>query len=134
MPSLVQYGSRQVGAAAEDVVFADTGRQNLLFALAVALAQVDHAGGLFLHAVVDVDLVGRARDRIGLDVDVAEVAQAIDAVARGLDVLGVVPGRFLLAHFTAHDFIARTGVAADLDPAHINAAARVDVEPRPGSR
>ena len=54
--------------------------------------------GFSLDVHVDVDLVGRARHRIGLDVDLVEIAQAVDAVARHLDVARVVPGGFLLAH------------------------------------
>src|SRR5690606_16422801 len=119
---------RQVGAAAEYVVFADARRQNGLFGRAVAHAEVDHAGGLFFHVNVDVDLVGRAGHRFGGHVDFAEVTQPVDAVARDLEVARVVPGGLFLAHFAAHHRVAGARVAADLDTAHIDAPARVDVE------
>src|SRR5690606_17280600 len=49
-------------------------------------------------------------------------------VARSLDAAGVVPRGFLLSHFAAYDFVAGTGVAADLDAADIDAAARIHIE------
>src|SRR5690606_12826272 len=114
---------RQGIAAAENIVLADARRQDQLVGGAVAHAQVDQAGGLFLDVHIDVHLVGRTGDRRGADVDVVEIAQAIDAVARGLDAARVVPGGFLLAHFAPYDLVARAGVAADLDAAHIHAPA-----------
>src|SRR5690606_38803547 len=110
----------------------DAGRQYEFVGGTVTHAQVDQAGGFFLHVDIDVDLVGRARNRRGVHIDVVEVAQAIDAVARRLDVAGVVPGGFLLAHFAPDDFVAGAGVAADLDPAHIDSAARIDIKGKVG--
>src|SRR5690606_32777990 len=94
--------------------------------------KVDQAGGLFLDIDVDVNLVGRTGHWRGGDIDFVEVAQAVDTVARGLDAAGVVPCRLVLAHFTAHDLVARSRVAADLNAAHINAAARVYVKRKIG--
>src|SRR5690606_40226758 len=59
---------RQTVAATEDIVLADTGRQDHLVGRAIAHTQVDHAGGLFLDVDVDVDLIRRARHGLGLDV------------------------------------------------------------------
>src|SRR5690606_15301747 len=123
---------RQAVAAAEDVVLADAGRQNHLVGRAVAHPQVDHAGGLFFDVYIDVDLVGRAGHGLGVHIDLVEVAQAVDAIARHLDVVGVVPRGFHLAHFAADDLVPGTGVAADLDAAHVHAPARIDIERQVG--
>ena len=64
----------------------------------------------------------------GLDVDVLEVAQAVDPVARELDLVGVVPGRFELAELAAHHFVARAVVARDVDAPHVGAAGRLGRE------
>src|SRR5690606_25584279 len=123
---------RQAVAAAEDVVLADAGRQDHLVGRAVAHAQVDHARGLFLYVDVDVDLVGRTGHRLGRYVDLVEVAQAVDAVARHLDVGGVVPRRLHLPHFAPDDLVACAGVAADLDAVHVHAPARIDIKGKVG--
>ena len=55
-----------------------------------------------------------------------EIAEAVDAGARLVDLVAVVPAAFHLAHFAAHHLVARARVAGDIDAAHIDAAARID--------
>jgi hypothetical protein len=54
-----------------------------------------------------------------------EEAQAVDAVARQLDLVGVVPARLELAELAADHFVAGAVVARDVDAAHVGAARRL---------
>ncbi|CAM5180702.1 hypothetical protein CDEF62S_01471 [Castellaniella defragrans] len=123
---------RQGIPAAEDVVLADPGRQHEFVGRPIPHPQVHHARRLLLHVHIHVDLIGRTRHGLRLDIDVGEIAQAIDAVLGGLDAGRVVPGSFLLAHFTAHHGIPGARIAADVDAAHIDAPPRIDVEGQAG--
>jgi hypothetical protein len=76
----------------------------------------------------EVDLVGRAGHLGGVDADVAEVAEAVDAVARELDLAAVVPRRLELAELAPHDLVARSRVAGDVDAADIDPPLRLGDE------
>ena len=116
----------QAGAGTEHVVLADTGREHHLVRRREAHTQVDLASRLFRHVDVHVHLVRRTRHVFGGDVRIGEVARAVDAVLRELQLLTVKPRSFHLAHFTAHHFIARLAVAKHVDAAHVDAAARIN--------
>src|SRR5690606_18472116 len=66
------------------------------------------------------------RYRRRLDGHLVEEAEAVDARTRAVDRRRVVPAPFHLAHLAAHHLIARLGVAADVDAAHINPPTRID--------
>ena len=119
----VDFG-RQVVARAKHVFLADREVEGQLFSRGEARTNRHAAGGLFLDDHVHVDLIGCARHFHGFQRDVSEVAQAIHAVARELHLLAVVPRRLHLAELAAHDFVARAGVALNVDLAHIGAARR----------
>ncbi|MDT4864289.1 hypothetical protein FQZ97_990450 [compost metagenome] len=91
----------------------------------VARAQRQVAGGLFRHRNGEINLVWRARHGLCVDTDLGEEAQAVHAIAGQADAVAVVPGRFELAEFAAHDFVARAVVAFDVDAAHIYAPGRL---------
>ncbi len=75
----------EVVARAEHVLLLDRRRQRQLVGRREAGAEQQVAGRLLLDRDRQVDLVGRARHLVGVDVDFAEVAEAVDAVARQLD-------------------------------------------------
>ena len=89
-------------------------------------AEQQRPGRLLLHLERDVDLVGRAGDRLGLDLDLVEVAEPVDALARELDLLGVVERALELAHLAPDHLVARLGVADDVDAPHVHAPPGVD--------
>src|SRR6185295_629324 len=60
-----------------------------------------------------------------LDVDLAEVAEPVDPVARQLDLAPVVPGRLELAELAPDHLVAGARVAGDVDPAHVDAPLRL---------
>ncbi|MCY1513863.1 hypothetical protein D9M68_483840 [compost metagenome] len=109
-------------ARAEHVFLRDAEGQRDLFRARVAGAQLQRAGGLFGHVDGQIDLVGRARHFLGLDVHFGEEAQAVHAVTRDLDLVAVVPRGFELAELAADHFVARLVVAADRHAAHVHAA------------
>ena len=119
---------RDVVARTEHVLLLDRARQRDLVGLRVAGGQRQVAGGLLDDVDGQVDLVGRAGHVVGVDVHAAEEAEAVDAVARQLDLGAVVPGRFELAELAADHFVARDRVARQVDAAHVGAAARVGGE------
>eukprot|EP01022_Parablepharisma_sp_SALTPOND_P013892 TRINITY_DN1866_c0_g2_i1.p1 TRINITY_DN1866_c0_g2~~TRINITY_DN1866_c0_g2_i1.p1 ORF type:complete len:1951 (-),score=559.27 TRINITY_DN1866_c0_g2_i1:2287-8139(-) len=113
-------------AAAEGVFLRDRAGQAELVGLREAGTDHDVAGRFFLDLHVHVDLVVAAGHFRRIDGDFLEVAQAVHAVARELDLLAVVPGILELAEFATDDFIAGLGIAGDVDMAHVDALARVD--------
>ena len=86
-------------------------------------------GRLLDHRHVDVDLVGRALHRRRLDVDLGEVAEPVDAAACESAIFSrEYHAAFELAHLAPDHFVARAGVARDVDAAHVDAAAGIDEE------
>ena len=81
--------------------------------------------GFSLIVIVQVDLVEAARHLAGLDVDLIEEAEAVDAITRQLDLACVVPARFELPELAADHFVAGACVAGDVDAAHIDATLRL---------
>ena len=81
--------------------------------------------GFSLTVIVRSTWSARARHLVGLDVDLAEVAEPVDPVARELDLAAVVPGRLELAELAPHDLVAGARVAGDVDAAHVDAALRL---------
>ena len=123
----IEFNADRVAATGE-VCLRNRCRQGEFFRLRKGAADQEVTRWFFHHRHVDVDLVGRALRFRRVDGHVLEVAQAVDTVARQLDLVAVVPGRFELAEFAADDFIARGGVAGDIHVAHVHALARIDEE------
>ena len=117
---------RQGVTTAEQVLLGDRCRQHDALRAGEARTQHQIAGGALLDREVDIDLVGRTRHGRCLDVNLVEEAEAVDTGARTVDRRSVVPPSFHLAHLAANDLVARLGVAADVDPAHIHATTRID--------
>nr|GEU28237.1 hypothetical protein [Tanacetum cinerariifolium] len=116
------------GARTGKVGLLDRGLEREFFRLRERAADGEVTGRLFHHGQVDVDLVGRALRFRRVDGDILEVAEAVDAVARQLDLVGVVPRRFELAEFAADHFVARRRVAGNIHVTHVRALARIDEE------
>src|SRR5438445_6416682 len=77
-------------------------------------------------------MVGAARHRWCLDVDILEVLQASDPYLGTIDTRRVVPRVFELANFAPDHLVARARIAADVDLADIDASARIDIESERG--
>ncbi len=60
-----------------------------------------------------------------VDADLGEESQAVHAIAGQADAIAVVPGRFELAEFATHHFIARAVVPFHVDATHINTTCRL---------
>jgi hypothetical protein len=132
MPSTVKYGSTWVTVSVRNVVavltLSDARRNDRAFAGAVAETQREGAGRLFRDLHVDVDFVGGALHRHGGDLDIGEVAKPVDAVFRQREAARVEPRAFELAHFASDHFVARAGIADDVDGPHIHPAARIHLQ------
>ena len=118
----------EVVARAEHVLLPDAGIERELVGRGIAHAERDVAGFLLLHRDRQIDLVGRAGHFGGLDVDVGEVAQAVDAVARELDLAGVVPRALELPELAPYHLVAGREVAGHGDVAHVDAPLRVGLQ------
>src|SRR5439155_16447409 len=103
-------------------------REHDTFRTGVADAGEQIAGRFLRDGDVDVDLIGRAGHRWRLDVDVFEIPEPLDAHLRTLDPRTVVPRAFELPELAADHFIARLGIAGDVDLPHVGAPAGIHVE------
>ena len=111
----------QIVARAEDVLLLDRSRERKLVGRGEAGSERKIARGLFLDRHGEVNLVGRAGHLGAVDVDLAEVSEPVDSVARELDLATVVPRRLELPELAPDDFVARARVAGDVDPPHVDA-------------
>ena len=76
--------------------------------------------GFSLIAIVQSTWSGRSGHLGGVDVDLPEVAEPVDAIARELDLAPVVPGRLELAELAPDHLVARARVAGHVDAAHVD--------------
>src|SRR5690606_23425365 len=113
-------------ARTEEVRLHDRARQDHLLGAREADAERDVAGGSLGDGAAQVDLVGCIGDRPGVDLDLGEVAAAVDSRAREPDLLGVVPRVLVLPEFAPDHLVARADVARDVDATHVNPAAGID--------
>src|SRR5262249_34884225 len=108
---------REAFAATEEVRGLERQLTEEAFELGDAGAEGELVAVLLLELQLDVDLVGRARRLLDVDVlaaleglEVAELIEALDAVLQGL---GVERGALEHAHLAADDVVARRGVAGE---------------------
>ena len=115
----------QAVARAEGVVLLDRCVEGQLLGAGVARPEGQVAGRLLGDVDDQVHLVRGAGHLVGLDLDILEVAQPVDAFLRELDQPAVVPGRFELAELPADDLVPGARVARHVDAAHISPALRL---------
>src|SRR5690606_25749136 len=110
----------------QEVVLADRTTEDQTGVLRETDAGSDRTGGLFLDAVVNIDLIITTRYGRGFHVDFLEVAQTFQACLGLVDQVGRSPAAFHLAHFAAQHFIFGLGIATEVDAVDIGALARID--------
>ena len=110
----------------EDIVLRERTRQNHTVTRGETGAQAHTARRTFFHHHFKVHLIARARNRFRVHRHSFKEAQTVNTVTRELHSFAVVPGSFILTHFTANYFVLRLAVTGNIDVAYICATARVD--------
>ena len=85
-------------------------------------------GQSLLDVVVDVHQVGAAGHRLGLELDLLHVGQALQALLGALDRRVGQPAAFELAHFAAQRLVVDGGRIVEIDVPHVHPVAGLDEE------
>ncbi len=115
-------------AAAKQIGLRDPPGKNQPLAAVDARAHGKAAGRLLLHRHVHVHLVCRALYLRRFHIDFGKVIQFVGALLGLLDLRHIEPRAFDLTEFAADHFVARLGVAGDVDVPYINTLTGVDHE------
>ena len=126
-PAVVEI-ERDTLAAAQKIILHDAGVKDDALPRRETQAAAQPPAGRLFNRVIDIDLVRRAGHGHGLDIDLLEIAGALQPFPAALDLGGREPAPFLLAHFPPEHFILGLDIAREVDTAGIDALAGVDKE------